>query len=283
MTTGRVTPTQLIRRQIKAFAHPRDARGGVHLNPRATFVVLAIALAAAPVASTATAGSGAEDPIQPGDPLLGSDGQPFCTLSFAYDSQTNASVYFSTAAHCVSEGDVVSTTDHPDFGTVEFVGDAGTVTEDYVLIRVHADELEHVDGAVLGYPDMPTGVATPDDTMVGDLTPMSGWGVATNQFATTREERTGLLVEHTDDLVRLIGPVTNGDSGGPWLHESGLALGIASQITVTAGTSSEDVETPVGTVSVPVPGAFVGDQGPTVQTLLEDVAGNGYDLTLRTA
>lgn len=253
------------------------------LNPRTTFVVLAIALAAAPVASTATASLGAEDPIQPGDPLVGSDDQPFCTLSFAYDSQTNASVYFSTAAHCVSEGDVVSTTSHPDFGTVEFVGNESRVQEDYVLIRVHDDELEHVEGAVLGYPDMPTGVATPEDTMLGDLTPMSGWGIATNQFATTREERTGVLVEHTEDLVRLVGPVTNGDSGGPWLHESGLALGIASQITVTAGTGGEDVETPAGTITAPVPSAFVGDQGPTVQTLLEDVAGNGYDLSIRTA
>lgn len=249
----------------------------------ATVPGLTVALTATLLLATAPVSAEAEDPIQPGDPLIGSDGEPFCTLSFVYDSATDASVYMSTAAHCVSEDDVVSTENHPDFGTVEFVADAGNVTSDYALIRVHGDAIEHVDGAVRGYPDMPTGVATPEDTSLGDRTPMSGWGIATNQTATTRENRTGLLVDHTDALVRLEGPVTNGDSGGPWMHESGLALGIASQITATFGTSNEDVQTPVGTVGAPVADAYAGDQGPTVQGILDGASQAGYELAIRTA
>jgi len=256
--------------------------GGGGLTRIVAFAAAAVCRATAPLASSLDVQNSVDDPIQPGDPLLGDDGDPFCTLNFIYDSQTNDTVYLSTAAHCVDKGQVVTTTNHEAFGTVEFVGDAGDVTRDFVLIRVHDDAVPTVQPSVRGYPDMPTGVAEPSETQTGDLVPMSGWGVATNVEATTRENRTGVLVEHRPNLVRMEGPVTNGDSGGPWMHESGQALGIASRITATVSTGSEDIETAVGTIGAPAPDAFVGDQGPTVTSLLDAAADHGYDLTLRT-
>lgn len=228
-----------------------------------------------------------QDPIQPGDPLVGGDGEPYCTLSFVFDSEDNDTVYFATAAHCLSqEGQTVHTENHEAFGTVALIGNAGNVSQDYSLIEVHEEAADAVDASVRGHDSMPTGVATSEDTLIGDLVTMSGWGQATNQTSTTRENRTGVLHSHSDQLVRLEGPVTPGDSGGPWMHDStGLALGIVSQISANAGVSTSDVEVPIVglTVGAPTPDAFVGNQGPAVTSLLDGAEDAGYDLSLRTA
>lgn len=249
-----------------------------------TGLLLVATLLAAPFVPLDAGSATMHDPIQPGDPLTDGDGDAYCTLSYVFDSETSADVYLSTAGHCVDEGDVVHTTSHPSFGTVVLLGDGGT-SGDYALIEVHAEDRDAVEADVRGHPGTPTGVAQPGDTMPGDLVTMSGWGTATSETATTRENRTGVLTDHTESVMQAQTTAHPGDSGGPWTHASGLALGIVSRISVSFGFHDETVTAPIveESVDVPVPSAFAGDEGPTVQGLLAGAQQQGYELSLRTA
>jgi hypothetical protein len=245
-------------------------------------LLLALAMLAVPLAPVEATAAGSEAPIQPGDPLVDGTGDPYCTLSYVFDSRTSDEVYLSTAAHCVDQGDIVHTTGHDAFGKVVYDA-GGDVTEDYALVRVSADERPDVRADVRGHPGTPTGVASPEDTAIGDRVTTSGWGTLTDETATTRENRPGVLVEHHPDLMRAQTAAHPGDSGGPWTHDSGLALGIVSQISIQLGIGTEEVETPAGSAAVPTPHAFAGDQGPTVESLLDGASQAGYELSLRTA
>lgn len=248
-------------------------------------ILSALALLAVPLVPMETGSAATQDPIQPGDPLVDGDGDPYCTLSYVFDSDTDDAVFVATAAHCVEEGDTVHTTGHASFGTVAFAGDEDQVRADYALIEVDEDDREHVRADVRGLPDAPTGVARPADTLPGDRVMTSGWGFLTADSETTRENRTGVLTEHEEDLLEAETTAHPGDSGGPWTHESGLALGIVSRLSVGAGFDQVEVYLPVvdENVSAPVPDPIAGDRGPTVQGLLAGAQDAGYDLSLRTA
>lgn len=242
---------------------------------RARAAAVALLVLAVPLATLEASSASPAEAIRPGDPLVRADGDPYCTLSYVFDD-SSGEVYLSTASHCVAVGDVVHTRGHPSFGTVAFQSPPGDERTDYALIRVHEDLREHVEAGVRGHPEAPTGVAHPADTIVGDRVHTSGWGIAAQASQTTRENRTGILVDHEEDRVRAETTDSPGDSGAPWTHESGLALGIVSRVAVTSSGDTEEVP-------VPVPHAFAGYEGPTVAALLEDARSTGFDVTLRTA
>lgn len=252
---------------------------------RASALLSTLVLLAVPLVPLPTGAATTQDPIQPGDPLVNSEGEAYCTLNYVFDSATDGEVYMGTAAHCVDQGATVRTANHGSFGTVAFVGDEEDPSSDYALIEVDDSARKHVQAKVRGFPGAPTGVARPVDTMPGDRVMTSGWGTLTDGTETTRENRTGVLTAHEVDLMQGETTAHPGDSGGPWTHGSGLALGIVSRLTVGADFESAEVFVPIveETVTAPVPSPFAGDQGPTVQGLLAGAQNAGYDLSLRTA
>ncbi len=233
----------------------------------------------------ASAGAGT---LQPGDDLnpfgvlITINGQPSfgeCTLAFAFDG-TGADagrVFFATAAHCVGiPGQKVSSTGFPNFGTVVYRGSTGDAARDFALVEVAPQHHAAVSGEILGHPGFPTGVESAADSSPGDLVLMSGWGVTFSQTAATREERVGYLLGHDGGLVRLVGPVVLGDSGGPWFTDDGKALGIVSQIGVQPFPDS------VGCCP-PTYRGLVWQQGPSVESFISTVGAAGFSIALRTA
>lgn len=213
------------------------------------------------------------DVIQPGDRML-LDGETNCTLSFVFDGvgADAGRVFLSIASHCVVEGESMSTDNFADFGTVVYKGDQTETATDIALIEVAPAFHESVLAEVRGHPGFPTGVALAGSTAMGDRIVMSGWGTGFGELPETREERVGLLLRHQADVLRLEGPVTPGDSGGPWTMEDGRAVAIVSKIegTITCcDLASLDVS--------------VHQEGPTVERILATAAANGFDIELRTA
>lgn len=216
--------------------------------------VLLIGLAV--LAATAPVQAGDDEAIQPGDPVGA------CTLSFVFDSTTNASVYMTTAAHCVGVGETVSTPGFGALGEVVVDGrDGGDL--DYALIHVDPALAEDVSPAVAGHPSTPTGFTTPDEVALGDPISMSGNGVPFGTTETTRENRSGVLVEQDEMRYRSESMVSYGDSGGPLVHAaSGEALGIVSRLD-----------------EAPPPANLIG---PTVEAVVEDLDARGWSVSLRT-
>ncbi len=234
-----------------------------------TYLATAILLLASLTAFPTQADSSA---VQPGDLVEVNGAQ--CTLSFVYDGVGDdaGKTFVSLAAHCVSGvGNAASTPDFPNFGTVVFVGDASGTPRDFALIEVASGV--PVDAEVRGHPGFPTGVASAADTETGDLVLMSGWGLAWRPTQQTREDRQGVLVTNDDAIVQIVGPVMQGDSGGPWMTSDGKALALVSKIITSVS------------ISCCPPDAFglVGQEGPTITSLIRDAAANGFDIALRTA
>lgn len=232
-------------------------------------LVLAIALLALlAVPSQGAAG----DVIQPGDRML-VGGATNCTLSFVYDGQgaDAGRVFMSIASHCVgSVGETMHTDNFPAFGEVVYKGDASATATDIALIEVDPAHAGAVVGEVRGHPGFPTGVAVAGATSAGDVVLMSGWGTGFGGHEVTREERGGLLLRHEAVVARIEGPVSPGDSGGPWLLADGRALAIVSKISATVACCG-----PLD--------ASVHQEGPTVEAILAAAAAAGFDVALRTA
>ncbi len=231
----------------------------------ATAILLLASLVAFPTQADSSA-------VQPGDLVEVAGAQ--CTLSFIYDGagDDTGKTFASLAAHCVGGvGDAASTPDFANFGTVVFVGDASGTVRDFALIEVA--EGVPVNAQVRGHPGFPTGVATAADTEAGDLVLMSGWGLAWRPTQQTREDRVGVLVTNDGAIAQLVGPVMQGDSGGPWMTSDGKALALVSKIITTLS------------VTCCPPDAFglVGQEGPTISGLIADAAAHGFDIALRTA
>lgn len=212
------------------------------------------------------------DVIQPGDRML-LGGSTQCTLSYVFDGVAGSEgrVFFSIASHCVGAlGQVIATDNYPAFGEVVYKGAAGQTETDIALIEVYSAFHDAVVPDVRGHPGFPTGVATAGTTATGDLVVMSGWGTGFGNLQQTREMRQGVLLRHTEAVARIEGPVTPGDSGGPWTLADGRALAIVSKIVV--GFSCCD--------SVD---AGVWQEGPTVENILATAADSGLPVALRTA
>jgi len=196
--------------------------------------------------------------IQPGDEMLSSVGG--CTLGFAATSGT--ATYFMTAAHCVDKvGENIELGDGTVFGDVAVIGNAGNTATDWALIKVRSSYVSRVKGTVRGLPGTPSGYTTAGETALGDTLRFSGYGIPWFLAAQTRETRYGVHVSDDAATYTAIGMDTNGDSGGPIIHEAtGQAYGLVSRLCIGACTS----------------------EGPTVQGIRSKAAAKGYSLTLKT-
>ena len=219
----------------------------------------------------------AVETIQPGD-WVDVEGSGGCTLGWLFDG-TDGGVYFSSAGHCFTLGEVVEIADPsqpqgPDgpvagdpLGTVVVDGDDSVIGSDVALISVRPEMHDLVRGDLRGHTDIPSGVA--ETAVRGDLLQLSGWGMGWEFNATAREQRQGALaVLHPLSWEGAI-PVTGGDSGGPVAHvASGGALGL---VKGHGCDSLSDQDYPCRS------------HGPTVQGILAVAASAGLDLRLRVA
>ena len=202
--------------------------------------------------------------IQPG--AYSQSGSSACTLNFVYDgvagTATAGRTFVGTAAHCVSAvGDDVAFRNGEAFGDVAVIGDENATAPDWALIEVRPEYLSRVSPAVKGHSSYPTGVTSPQDTALGDLVQVSGFGTGYDATTFTQESRVGVMNYDDEEIYDLVGPVHFGDSGGPIVHiATGKALGIVSRLCVGVCT----------------------EEGATVEGLLAKAAAAGFPVTLRT-
>ena len=220
-----------------------------------------VTLACVLVASVLASGRAAHaTSIQPGDYMR--SGPQACTLGFVVGDATDT--YFLTAAHCVEPNAPVQTIDGTVFGFAVAEGSAAEVPgleQDWALIKVHAHMVGSVVPTVRGAPGAPRGVEAASESGPGDLIRHSGYGIGFEILPLTRQQRYGVLTYQDGGSWESIGMDVNGDSGGPVVHaSSGGALGLVSRGCLGLCTSS----------------------GPTIEGILQQAAGVGYPLTLRT-
>lgn len=204
-----------------------------------------------------------------------------CTLGFILAGPYNVTAYALTAGHCVEAGTPVylqrtfryvgenhdPPTESP-FGIVrESRNNRTNAGQDWALIEVFPEYRPRVSPAV-EYWSGPTGVAQREDVAPGDDVCVYGDGSLGLTFPNATKDRCGAFVtEATDDgdayawwAAMIDGP---GDSGAPVLHHgTGAALGILTQGLVTAYDLAI---------------------GPTVDSILDQVADRGYDVRLASA
>ena len=203
-------------------------------------------------------------------PALGSHIQPgayhetdvgACTLNFVYDG--SGGPYMGTAAHCVDRvGDDVRDENGAVFGDVAAIGNADETAHDWALIRVRSEFLTHVNPAVKGHPQYPTGVTTASETAAGDRVQLSGYGVGFGLTPPTREERQGVLTFDDSETHEVLATLIFGDSGGPLVHiPTGKALGIVSRLCI----------------------GLCEEEGPTVEGILAKAAAQGFSVSVRPA
>jgi hypothetical protein len=204
--------------------------------------------------------------IRPGD-YMETEGIG-CTLGFLADEiadgdpSTTEAVYFMTAAHCVDKiGDNVRDIDGVVFGDVAVKGNEDQSAQDWALVEVRPASVPQAGAAVRGL-GVPTGVAAPGETAMLDVLRVSGHGIPWFIDPTLRENRYGVVGYHDNELYDAIAMDTNGDSGGPIVHEaSGQAFGLVSRLCIGPCTS----------------------EGPTIQGVIAKAAAKGFDIKLRTA
>jgi hypothetical protein len=213
----------------------------------------------------------AAPPIQPGVSIT--MGGSYCTLNWIYDGTgpRAGTVYGGTAAHCVeSVGQRISLSETSlgpaieEFGTVAYI----SADLDTAFIEVDAGKLGQVNAAMKGHPAIPAGVASAEETAVGDVCQFSGYGVGFHLIPPTQESRVGVLVSNDGTQHYCNGPVSPGDSGGPVgdVTVGNKALGIVN----TLGVGIQD--------GLPI----AGEGGVSMPALLADAAANGFPVQLRT-
>lgn len=159
-----------------------------------------------------------------------------CTVSFAFNSTSNDTLYLGTAGHCVSVDDRVSLDGEGPIGTVVWTVES-SLTEDFALVEVDEEHRDQVDPTVCTWGG-PTGLDEGDSSPGEDLYEY-GWGLAT--FA-TEETRSRVHVENIQNgsLVSWNGVGSGGDSGAPILDSDGEALAVhVAGLTPLVGAASE--------------------------------------------
>ena len=239
--------------------------------------LLGTLLVALAIFAPSTTAAAAVETIQPGD-WVNVEGTGGCTLGWLFDG-ADGSVYFSSAGHCFTRGEVVELADSSQpqgldgpavgepLGTVVADGDDSVISSDAALILVRPELHSRVRGDLRGHPDVPSGIA--GTATAGDLLQLSGWGTGWELNATSREQRQGALSAlHPISWAGVI-PVTGGDSGGPVAHAaSGGALGLVK---------GHGCDTDPGQESP------CRSHGPTVQGIQAVAASEGLSLTMRLA
>ena len=215
-------------------------------------------LTATAIGVTAPASASAAGTLQPGSYY--DNGTSACTLGFLFSG--GGGTYFSTAAHCADDGNVVYDIDGDRFGTFTFVGDGGSTEWDFAFIRVDSDDLGRVSAAMKGQPGYPRGgYTTSSQTAAGSLVQLSGYGLGFSVVGPTREQRRGVLTGDDSELYIAVAPLIFGDSGGPVAHvTTGRALGLVSRLCIGVCT----------------------EEGPTIEGIVAKAASRGFSVTLRT-
>src|SRR5688500_12953024 len=190
--------------------------------------------------------------IQPGDAMHTSVG--WCTLGFV--ARDAVDTYLMTAAHCVERvGSNVELEDGTVFGDAVVLGNGNFRADDWALIRVRAAFVPRVRPAVRGIAETPRGTASPDETGLLDVLRISGHGDPFYLHPLLRENRYGVLTQHTASIYEAVAMDNFGDSGGPIVHEpTGQALGLVSRLCLGNPCTSE---------------------GPTVQGVIAKAAAKG--------
>jgi hypothetical protein len=236
-------------------------------------LVLLVGLSAA-TASVVAPGAWAAAPekLQPGMYLEAPAGNG-CTANFVYDGIESAygRVFLGTAAHCVQRRGEQITSGGETIGTVAVVGSADATATDWALIEIAPQLHSRIDPSLVGHPDLPRGTPlTPEEATRGDEIQFDGYGQGFDQTAATREGRSGLLQTFTAEEVRLLGPVSTGDSGGPAVHvATGRPLAVLTSIQAAFEGSAGDF-------------AVANVNGPTAVGVVAQAALAGVPVRLRT-
>ncbi len=217
--------------------------------------------------------------VQPGSKVEITD-VATCTAGFVFDGvgRLAGRRYVALAAHCVEGklGAVVTDAAGARFGVVAFsMWPYEGFADDFAFVLVDRAAYPRVSPAMAGHPDLPTGAVAPSDTSIGDRLQLSGWGMATEQTATTREQRVTVLKDHTDAMWSAWGVVSPGDSGGPVAHlPSGGALGSVSNLCAPLPVNtSEGFEQVAGCLGY----------GPSVTAMITRAAARGFTVRIRSA
>ena len=231
------------------------------------------ALAWAAVVPTAHAAA----TVQPGDPMDFSN----CTLAWVFDGLNpdgtpNGQVFFSTAAHCVEDHDVVmfgdgaiggpfAQQDQEVLGTVRARGDSLNIETDVALIQVADSVKARVRPEMRGHPDIPSGIAR--TAAAGAVLQFSGWGLATAAHEATRQQRVGVLAALFSEGHGWegAGPLNPGDSGSPVaLAGTGEALGLFKGLqSGDCGPTIASVETLAASVGLRLRLRLAGESRPS--------------------
>lgn len=224
------------------------------MKPKRAPAVIALLVASALHGPTASRAAVPETPIQPGAKIFSPVGQ--CTMNFVFTDAAGA-LYVGTAGHCTNVGDRVSS-EAGTFGTTVY--SVRTTVKDFALIRIDPPRYGEVSPAIR-YWGGPTGITTATETLVGEPLLQYGYGIGFGQTELSRR-RLGPMSHDSFTRYRGYVPSIFGDSGSPVLHgTTGKALGVAVELTVATGLSG----------------------GPTIEAIMSDLAGSGFDLTIRTA
>jgi uncharacterized repeat protein (TIGR01451 family) len=204
--------------------------------------------------------------IQPGA-LLGDQNSGFCTMGFLFRDQDTGRLLMSTAAHCTERLDEPFHAEDEEetfrmqqepFGKVVLRDD----DLDFALIEISEGREEDVSASVRVLTG-PTGVSMAGDTALGDEVRYYGYGF-TFDLTPELRPRTGILTKHTEREYQSNSAGMFGDSGAAVLHESGNALGLISRFNILEDGVSIDL-------------------GPTVQGMLDFLAGRGWNVSLEQA
>ena len=242
--------------------------------------VLAVCAVVVSVALPSTAAPPVLEPgrgkVQPG--MLVHVGDEQCTGGFLFDGAGRRAgrLYMSLAAHCVEDriGAVVTDEQDRPFGraVVAHWPYAG-FADDWALIEVDRSAWPRVDPAMAGHPSIPTGVGTPATVAPGHRAQLSGWGTFNDHTTALREQRPGVVTGIDEDLWRIVGVVSPGDSGGAAADlDNGLALGSVSNYCVPAPVNTSAGYRPECTV-----------YGPTTIGIIARATAAGFPITLRLA
>lgn len=209
-------------------------------------------------------------PIQPGSRMsvvdLAGEHRAIgsCSLGYVFDGhgQLDGKIYIATAAHCATDvGDDVMLFETGEvFGDYAAIGDSRSSASDWALIEVRPEYHDRVSPGFKGYPQFPRGYTNPGKTKTDDAIRQTDWPYG----GVPRQAR---LVEDSDEVYVISGPVIPFDSGGPLAHlESGEGLGIVSR-----GHNCRLPSLSCETYS-----------GPTVQGILANAADAGFPVKLET-
>jgi hypothetical protein len=166
--------------------------------------------------------------IQPGATM------GFCTMNFIFRNPNTGELYFGSAGHCLSVGQVVN---------IQNVGAAGVTVfstngaaPDFSLVRVYPSMYGFVDATMCHWGG-PNGVN--NDPQLGQTTHIYGYGNIYGASSITRP-RPGVVATASPQEITYIGFAQPGDSGSPVETGDGKAAGVHVRSSLSLGSLRVD-------------------------------------------